>query len=87
MLGPFIGASGARKILENGRRAPKVSMSGGQFGLLWGRGLQRRGDCTFAHGATVMQEEKRDFHVSSSDFYWQRQGASLSHYERIFASW
>ena len=37
-LGPFIGATRPQKILENGRRAPKVAKSGEQFGRFCGVG-------------------------------------------------
>ena len=54
-LGPFIGATGAQKILENGLRAPKVAKSGEQFGRFCGVGdCSSRENCTLAHGATVM---------------------------------
>ena len=54
-LGPFIGAAQPRKILENGPRAPKVAKSGEQFGRFCGV-EDCRENCSFAHGATVMQE-------------------------------
>ena len=55
-LGPFIGATRPQKIPENGPRAPKVAKSGEQFERFCGV-EDCRENCTFAHGATVMQEE------------------------------